>query len=174
LIGDIARGQTTKWNRNGSWVEYEDVLQEAWVAYLTHKTLIDEYLATSRRTEARYLIRDHVYRFCRKEKARRSGYDPEDEHLYTLKALRALLPGAFGGDVASEGGSSLEPRKGRGGGGTGSDLDTSLIDVRWGLERVDGYDREMLFWASTGGGWEQPPARAALRRLQTVLGGAPG
>jgi hypothetical protein len=88
-----------------------------------------------------------------------------------------LLPAAFGGDVANEGGVSAEARKGsRGGSVSGSELDTALIDVRWGLGRLEEFDRQVLFDQYGSGGRGGPgfkAARPALRRLQRALGGPP-
>lgn len=176
LITDVANQQVYKWNRSAKWVDPDDVHQEAWLAYMQRRSEIHQFLAEGDRAKARYLIRDAVYRFCRREKAWRGGWDTDDEHMYSLKALKRFLPAAFGGDIANEGGMSAEPRRGsRGGAVSGNELDTALIDVRWGLSQLTWVDRQALFDSYSGAdGHEQDPTcRRALRRLQEVLGGPP-
>lgn len=173
IVERVTRGQLSKWNSSGRWVEFDDVWQEGWLAYYAHKGEIDALIEDGRCGQAWYLIRDDVYRYCRREKAQRGGYDPGDEYFYTLRALKAWLPSAFAGDVASEAGSSFEQRTKRSGASnSGSDTDTTLVDIRWGLGQLTQESRDVLFHVyGRPEGPDSVPARKALKLLQQALGG---
>lgn len=175
LINKVARSQVAKANRTGRWVEPDDVLQETWLAYWEQRKVVNHLLSLGEDRQAWWLLRDKVYRWCRKEKAALGRFDPAEQHYYARGTLKAFLPSVFGGDVASEGGVSVErPRRTSGAANSGSDLDTMLIDIRWGLHQLTQTDRELLFEAyGHRDSYESGKAKSALTRLQDVLGGPP-
>lgn len=122
-------------------VEYDDCYQEGWVAYLESREDFSSRLDDPRgRTYIKVSVRNHISRYARKEKAARAGYEVEDEHFYSARAIRDLLPFALAEPVpaAEAGGNILEPP-------VGTSRHCELIDIRRAVDQLRDDDRDVLW-----------------------------
>lgn len=91
-FGDqVEKAAVTVWPRYRASTSLDDVRQAVWEWLVSHEE-------TARRLEPGYLnrrLRTAAERFCRKEKAQRSGYEPADEYFYSEKKLAQLIFEAF-------------------------------------------------------------------------------
>lgn len=81
-----------------AWTPASDIGQEMWVWVLKHERKVCEYLDRDDRNEhaqgAKALSKSLLrlgQRYCRKEKAKASGYLPQDEYFYTRSLVAALV-----------------------------------------------------------------------------------
>jgi hypothetical protein len=96
--------------RYGTWVEYDDVLQELWVyALRNHEALwrllepeapegmgeVPKPVLRASWSRLGKRLSRAGERYCRREKARQSGYRVEDEYFYDTGLIEALLPVAL-------------------------------------------------------------------------------
>lgn len=146
LATSQARKLARKWR-----VDYEDIRQEILVAALQEDLswLQDEGLGEEERRDLMRQLRVWAWyvgeRFCRREKAARSGYQVEDEVYYSRARLQELLswylecgleerpPVSYGESVARAG----DPSEG------GNHL-AALLDVERGLSLLQPSYRERL------------------------------
>lgn len=73
------------------WVTREDVEQELWTYLLDH----DDDLRGLEPAKLGRRLRGAADRYCRKEKAQRSGYDTADEYFYSVDQLERIIWDAF-------------------------------------------------------------------------------
>lgn len=156
------------------WTTVEDVQQEIWVSFFSDEKAMRK-VAEEKPNLFKAMAFSRARDYCRKQKAWYCGYEPSDAYYYSRGTLRALLPSVFGGDVADEGGGSVDGPKGHSGG----NLDTMIIDVKCALEALPEADRQVLF--EVYGQWAESPTRSPvydkaqrlLRKMQEALGGPP-
>lgn len=91
-FGDqVEKAAVTVWPRYRASTSLDDVRQAVWEWLVGHEE-------TARRLEPGYLnrrLRTAAERFCRKEKAQRSGYEVVDEYFYSERQLARLVFDAF-------------------------------------------------------------------------------
>lgn len=166
------------------WAELEDIEQEVWAEYFGSRKRLDGLLASDAVEDvklAEMVLFRAAQRYCEREQRSRLHVPQDYGYTYSKKTLRRLLPPVFGGDVAGEGSASFEASSGRSGGSatSGSDLDTMIIDVRIGLQKLCVEDRQTLFDVYGNGAHdavtshpEYAKAQRVLRKLQDALGGS--
>lgn len=144
--------------RYGGFVEAADVRQELWVAYFTSKYYLDghgepdEFADEEAReewhsafNELKRELRRAGERYCRREKAARSGYEPHDEAFYNLAAMRQLVAAYLAHGPTESPPRTYETSVSRTGmpGETGTWL-TSLIDVGIALGALKPTQRALI------------------------------
>lgn len=162
------------WHKYSDWAGLEDIEQELWLWWFTDQVRLGE-MFDEKPNLVRHMMFCAATDYARRQKAWYCGYEPSDHYYYSKGMLRSLLPSVFGGDIASEGGCSVDGPRGQSGG----NLDTMLIDVKAALETLDEPDRQTLFHVY--GQWADKPTRSPaydraqrlLRKLQDALGGPP-
>lgn len=139
-VADVAR-------RFADYVEAEDLMQEAalwWYGpgqqYLLEYLTADDNFVRLRRSIWRF-----VARYAQKEKAQKTGYEPEDQVVYRPDEIAALLPVAMDPEglpahgFPDESGIRTHNNKAEGG-----DVLAALVDVRRALSRLAEPDRHFL------------------------------
>lgn len=137
-------------SRYRQWVEYEDVQQECYLWLLSNYDKAQRYRAKyaedpvrAERTVLKALRRNGE-RYCRKEKAAREGFWPEDEFFYSIPMVMKLLTLHFDptwmmpGSVVYDNVSSGKPAS------EGGNLIAMVADVGKAYERLSKHDRSLL------------------------------
>ena len=151
-IAAVAARQVARRYRNR--VDLEDVRSEChlWLTKHPHKVeewLSDDLEAADRKAGAAKLalsLRRAADRWCRKEKAVRSGYRPGDEFFYTPSMVQELLPAAFNHDqwslaaAVEDDGPKRKTQPSEGG-----NVMAMLSDVRTALRQLEP-DEKILMW----------------------------
>jgi hypothetical protein len=202
-IKELVAGLTRSLARRYPMVEREDIQQELWCAYYCTKFFLGDWHKDPEDTEeyrqafnrVRREIRNAAERMCRREKAARVGYQPQDEVFYSTRGLADLVTAYLAQGVQDA------PPRGReesvrrpGGASDGRDYLISLVDVGEALKRLKPGQIQILTyaygpdWAHMTDeeianelqlkGWKGMDAerlrsrvRWALNRLQRELGG---
>lgn len=91
-VSSMARQLKSKYR---DFVDYADVQQELYIWYLTHGHKIEEWAEQHHpKTVQAYImksLRNHGEKYCRSEKAARTGYSPDDEFFYTIQMCAEML-----------------------------------------------------------------------------------
>lgn len=133
-VSTVADRLFRRWRR---WTELDDIKQELWSeVYATPDHFALEDLPRR--------LRNAGERYCRSEKARKCGYDVDDEQFYSLRVIRELLPDAIEGDPPVLRGVSESEVKRRGT-GTSMEYETSVIDVKTAYFKL-GTAQQDLIW----------------------------
>lgn len=172
----------------GHWVEYEDLVQEAWLWVLEHRHDVDEWLSAGRAGLVSFRITRHLLRYARKERADRTGYSGEDQFYYSLRALRRMLPLVLTSDGTPPGAGDSVTRA-PGGARSSGEWEAAYADIRRAYAELDDGDQGLLWSVYVA---EVPTrslailyglttdaltakVRRCMERLQSKLGGpAPG
>lgn len=134
------------------WVEAKDVTQHLWENAWKKRKVFAEYLSREDKEEQKQgwsalltaLQRDGD-RYCRKEKADRSGYRTEDEAFYTKSMIEDLLSMLYNGTGITN---IIDDRvKVKTAPGSGYSVETSLADVEMALKYLEPEDRDLLVQA---------------------------
>lgn len=98
LVSTIAN----QFHRQFPMIERDEVYQHLWLWFLTKKNKTAEWLALEDQKQADRLftrsLKNHGLEFCRIEKAKIEGYDPDDEFFYTNGFIKLLLPAVLSDD----------------------------------------------------------------------------
>ena len=189
---------TVVFRRYRTFVERADLLQEAYAFCATRGDRFAEQLdepneELRRANEKRvgYQIKRHLERYCRKEKAHKSGYTTQDEAFYETVTIAQLLPYVIASvinDTALEQAQNLindgQPRK-PAAPAEGGTLLAILVDIKKAYEMLEQDDKDILrlryhenhtlqmlaqyFECSIS--TAERRSNAALRKLQNNLGG---
>lgn len=138
-------------------VEKGDLLQEAWAFVLTRTDAFNELLSTDNEIQRKWnekkigwQIRRTLERYSRKEKALKSGYQPNDEAFYDTVTIAQLLPfviKSFVNDTALEQSQILindgTPRK-PSAPAEGGNLLAMLVDIKKAYEQLDKDEQDIL------------------------------
>ena len=189
---------TVIFRRYRSFVERNDLLQEAW-AFCAQRgdkftEQLDEPNEELRKANERrigYQIKRHLERYCRKEKAHKSGYNIQDEAYYETVTIAQLLPyviAAVVNDTALEQAQNLindgQPRK-PAAPAEGGTLLAILIDIKKAYEMLEQEDKDILRlryhenhtlqmlgqYLEVSISTAERRANGALRKLQNNIGG---
>ena len=198
-IYDIAPSvAATVHKRYSQWVERDDVLQECYSWAITRTAWIkaeldveeaDQRVHNERRV-AWQMLRS-AERYCRREKATKSGYNVTDEVYYESATLGQLLPfviaSVIDGTVLEQAQEMIRDGqpKGSSSPSEGGNLLAALIDIKKAFLAIEEYDRKVLIYryhnnftlAQVAQVLECATSTAdrrvnnAMRRLQDKLGG---
>ena len=198
-IYDIAPSvAATVHKRYSQWVERDDVLQECYSWAITRTAWIkaeldveeaDQRVHNERRV-AWQMLRS-AERYCRREKATKSGYNVTDEVYYESATLGQLLPfviaSVVDGTVLEQAQEMIRDGqpKGSSSPSEGGNLLAALIDIKKAFLAIEEYDRKVLIYryhnnftlAQVAQVLECATSTAdrrvnnAMRRLQDKLGG---
>ena len=198
-IGDIVASVTNSiYRRYRQFVERDDLRQECWSWYYARADHFNELLSAENSLERvvnekriTWQMRRHAERYCRREKAAKSGYRINDEAYYDTVTLAQLLPfviKSFVSDTALEQSQVLvndgQPRK-PSAPAEGGNLLAMLVDIKRAYERLEKEEQEILRLRYHDGATLQHlaeylecaistadrRANNALRSLQDKLGG---
>ena len=195
IVPSVAYGVARKFRK---WVEKDDVTQECYAWAMTraehYAELLNEENALQRTINEKRIswqMRRHAERYARKEKAKKAGYQVNDESFYDTVILGQLLPHVIASVVD---GTVLEAAQNLINDGTpkrpsapaeGGNLLAMLFDIKKAYEQLDIVDRDILVKRYHEGYTLEQMAGylgcatstadrkciAALRKLQNLLGG---
>ena len=143
--------------RYRQWVEKGDLLQEAWAFVLSRAEQFNEALEDENEIQRKWnekrvawQIKRNLERYCRKEKANKSGYQINDEAYYDTVTIAQLLPfviKSFVSETALEQSQILindgTPRK-PAAPAEGGNLLAMLVDIKKAYERLEKEDQDIL------------------------------
>lgn len=186
------------YRRYRQWVEKDDVVQEcyAWaMARAEHyANLLNEENSIQRTINEKRIVwqmRRNAERYCRKEKAKKSGYQIGDESFYNTIILGQLLPHVIASVVdgtvleqAQEMINDGQPRR-PSAPAEGGNLLAILIDIKKAYLKLDVTDKDILIkryhenltleelgeYLSCATSTADRKVQGAIRRLQNLLGG---
>lgn len=152
------------------WVEANDIRQEmhTWIASKSKK-----YIDGLADNQLRWRLYDAGDIYCRKEKAAKTGYSPDDEVFYSMRLLREVLPNIVEGkDYLTKG---VDDSSGTGArrsaAGSSMNYETTMADIRAAFEKLSEDHRLILEGEVEFGMSEPADVTRALRALQGKLGG---
>lgn len=189
---------TVVFRRYRTFVERADLLQEAY-AFCSGRgnrftEQLDEPNEELRKANERrigYQIKRHLERYCRKEKAHKSGYTTQDEAFYETITIAQLLPYVIASvvnDTALEQAQNLindgQPRK-PAAPAEGGTLLAILVDIKKAYEMLEQEDKDILRlryhenhtlqmlgqYLECSISTAERKSNSALRKLQNNLGG---
>ena len=188
IAANVARSIHKRYH---TYFDVEDLRQDLMVWILRREAKVKEWLVHEDEQEHRKGIKmlaralqRQADKYCRRRKAKRSGYQLEDEAFYSPISLAELLP--FVWDEVVESRDATKPRVSGGGNpAEGGTYIVQLIDVRRGLMKLDPADKmilqmkfyEQLNYSDIAQILEVSDSTAhrkvdgALRRLNNQLGG---
>lgn len=179
-------------SRYRDFAEYEDIQQELYIWYLKNHRKVeaweDEYSTRTVQRLTMKALRNAGEKYCRAEKAERSGYAVEDEFFYTIPMVADMLTLYFDPDwmapaVNVTGETAKKPPQ------EGGNLMAMVADVGKAYEAMPEPDKELLariydgerpvreaieFEALTNGithGAQDRRIRRVIGRLRAGLGG---
>lgn len=140
----------------GKWAEREDITQTLWVGVLKHRKQYESYI--DRDPEDQDMVKQGwaaVYkslwregeRYCRAEKAAKSGYSPSDEAFYDKARIASLMDMQFNGTALTNQYDDSRGPKGRTKPGSGYNLETEYSDIDLALTVVTPTQRAILMMA---------------------------
>jgi RNA polymerase sigma factor (sigma-70 family) len=138
--------------RYRKWVESEDLTQHLWEYAWKKRDQFAEYLSREDKEEQKQgwaallvALQRAGDRYCRKEKADRSGYRTEDEAFYTKSMIEDLISMLYNGVGITN---IIDDRvKVKTAPGSGYAVETSMADVEMALKYLDAEDRSLLIEA---------------------------
>lgn len=157
-LNDIVPSVVTAIHRRyRAYVERADLLQESWVYVLSRAEQFNELLDIDNEIQRKWnekkiawQIRRTLERYCRKEKASKSGYQIADEAYYDTITIAQLLPfviKSFILDSALEQSQVLlndgQPKK-PSAPAEGGNLLATLVDIKKAYEKLTKDDQEIL------------------------------
>lgn len=131
------------------WVEAADLTQHLWEHAWKKRKVYAEYLSREDKEEQKQgwsalltaLQRDGD-RYCRKEKADRSGYRVEDEAFYTTAMIQEMVSMLYNGSGLTN---IIDDRvKVKTAPGSGMSVETSMADVEMALKYLEPEDRYLV------------------------------
>jgi RNA polymerase sigma factor (sigma-70 family) len=154
LLPSVSRAVHSKYNK---WVDRDDIKQECILWAMNRagwvKEQLDEPDLEQRKHNEQKLawqMTRAAERYCRREKAIRSGYQPGDEAFYQGATLAKLLPFVIASVID---GTVLEPAqemildgqpKGSSSPAEGGNLLATLMDIKKQFTELDAEDRQVL------------------------------
>lgn len=180
------------WQQFRPYVEIEDLMGEAWLwAYADPdrvNDILDIRIKSAREKRMFAVVRSHLGKWARREKAHKCGYRMDDEVFYSLDVLREILPDAYEpeGWFRVTGPPAEAPIARTADPALGGDAIASYVDVRKALAGLPERDQEVLELKYRQGDSTKAIALAlgisvtaatnrverALGRLRKALGGA--
>ena len=186
------------YRRYRQWVEKDDVVQECYAWAMSraehYATLLNEENSIQRTINEKRIVwqmRRNAERYCRKEKAKKSGYQIGDESFYNTIILGQLLPHVIASVVdgtvleqAQEMINDGQPRR-PSAPAEGGNLLAILIDIKKAYLKLDVTDKDILIkryhenltleelgeYLSCATSTADRKVQGAIRRLQNLLGG---
>jgi hypothetical protein len=130
---------------NREWVEYDDLYQECVIWFLENQAKATEYIENEQDNKLWASVSNKARAFVAREKAQRSGYEPEDQFHYSIGLVEDLLPLLFENawrEPAARADSSgsaarANPRE-------GNNLVAMVADVRTGYEALGVGDQDLI------------------------------
>ena len=128
------------------WVEPADLTQHLWEYIWKKRKVFAEYLSREDKEEQKQgwaalllALQRAGDRHCRKEKADKSGYRPEDEAFYTKAMIEDLVSMLYNGAGITN---IIDDRvKVKSAPGSGYSVETSLVDIERALKSLESEDR---------------------------------
>src|SRR5690606_28554087 len=138
----IAKAAYHVYRRYRRWVEPEDIRQELHLWAAEHAKRLQEL----DEQQIKWRLRDVGEIYARKEKAAKSGYLPEDEVFYSLRALRELLPIAVSNEVVPQPvyDPADKPATRRAASNPGMEWETAVADLRRAFARLSDWHQTVL------------------------------
>lgn len=154
LIPSVAKVVSKKYQ---SWVDKNDVKQECYIWALSRTRWIEEQLSEPDTEQRKHNEQKLAWqmtriaeRYCRKEKAIRSGYQPGDEAFYQTATLATLLPFVIASiidgtvlEAAQEMILDGQPR-GSSSPAEGGSLLATLMDIKQKFVKLEAEDKQIL------------------------------
>ena len=186
------------YRRYRQFVERDDIKQECYTWYYSRAEHFNSLLSVENSVERvvnekrmAWQMRRHCERYCRKEKAAKSGYKVGDESFYDTVTIAQLLPYVIASiinDTVLEAAQNLindgQPKK-QAAPAEGGNLLAILIDIKKAYLKLDIVDKDLLIkryhenltlqelaeYLSCATSTAERRCTNALRRLQNNLGG---
>jgi hypothetical protein len=177
------------WVRRYPMIERDDLWQELMLWWYSKQQVVAKALEPEgKKDKGRNIgrrLNDIANAYCRKEKASRSGYRPEDEAFYTPTMLRELLPFVFSYDYWTDPPQRDGERRGTKLASEGNEYLAQLCDISFSFEMLPA-DAQALLRAhfyegyslrELAGRYREPYTTVtsridrALRRMTDILGG---
>ncbi len=189
---------TVVFRRYKNFVERKDLSQEAYTfaaqrgaKFAEQLDEPNEELRKANEKRIGYQIKRHLERYCRKEKAHKSGYTTQDEAFYETVTIAQLLPYVIASvvnDTALEQAQNLindgQPRK-QSAPAEGGNLLATLIDIKKAYLKLEITDKDILIkryhesltleamaeYLGCAVSTADRRCQASLRKLQNNVGG---
>lgn len=157
------------YRRYRAYVEAEDIRQEMWVWVAARVAKVEDMPTF----KLRYKLLDAGGTYCRREKAAKSGYSPDDEVFYGLPLLRELLPFAVRDlPIVLKGVDDTNTSTARkAAAGVSMSYETAVADVRAAFNWLRDPYRAVLRAYADGDEVSAGEVTRALRAMQRKLGG---
>jgi RNA polymerase sigma factor (sigma-70 family) len=131
------------------WVEASDLGQHLWEYAWKKRKVFTEYLSREDKEEQKQgwaavliALQRAGDRYCRKEKADKSGYRTEDEVFYTKAMIEDLVSMLYNGTGITN---LIDDRvKVKSAPGSGYSVETSLVDIERALKSLEPEDRYVV------------------------------
>jgi hypothetical protein len=97
---DLVQQLASEYARRYSMLELDDIGQELWVWFVGHPRKYKEWSELEQKDRDKLIaksLRNAALKYCEKEKARKSGYDPSDLYYYDASVVEAFLPSIIAG-----------------------------------------------------------------------------
>lgn len=173
-------------SRYRDFVEFEDVQQELYIWYLKNHRKVtkweQEYHPKSVQRLVAKSLRNAGEKYCRKEKAAQTGYEPDDEFFYTIPMVADMLQLYFDPDWREPKGVEMTDKTSSGKPAQeGWNLQAMVADVGRAYEALPPSDQALLSFVYDGTRmvrdaitqlsleWEVTP-NAADHRVRRVVG----
>lgn len=158
------------YRRYKAYTDAEDIRQEMWLWVKAQSQRKLEQLPVS---ILRRRLRDVGEKYARREKAHKTGYDPDDEVFYSLTMIRNLLPWIVDPELPVLRG--VDDRQTstarRAAAGPGMELETVVVDLRRAFSRLEPVEREYLHEHVEATGADPEAVTTVIRKMQRALGG---
>ena len=97
---DTVQQLSAEYARRYGMLERDDIRQELWLWFVAHPRKYAEWSELKNKDKDKLIaksLRNAALKYCEKEKARKSGYDPSDLYYYDSTVVEAFLPSIIAG-----------------------------------------------------------------------------
>lgn len=144
-VSSVSRQLRSKYR---DFCEYEDIQQELYIWYIKHHTKVEKWEEELHEKSVARLVakslRNAGERYCRRQKAMLTGYEPEDEFFYTIPMVTDMLQLYFDPEWMEPRAIELTTSSSGKAPNEGWNLQAMVADVGRGYESLSASDQHLL------------------------------